>query len=81
MAAMMKYEQVVRHFGGNAKAAEALGLGRSHVANWKRVRIPSKHQIKIQVLTGGKLKPDKQAQREGAEFARYVLDGMAQNMT
>lgn len=67
----MNYEHLVKHFGGPTKAAEALGLeDRRAVGTWKGRRIPSKWQIKAEVISNGELKADREAHREAEEFAR-----------
>ena len=72
----MNYNQVERHYGGQSKVAQALGLQRQTVHAWKaRKRIPSRWQIKLAALTG--LQPDKAARREAAELIAFV-NGNAQ---
>lgn len=67
----MKYEQVVAHFGGVSKTAQALGLIKQTVHAWGiRKRIPAKWQLKIEVKTG--LKADVAVRREALKFASYV---------
>lgn len=66
----MNYEQLVEHFGGPTKAAEALGIeDRQTVAAWKNRRIPSKWQIKAQNVSGGAVKADREARDEATEIA------------
>ena len=68
---LMDYEQLVAHFGGPTKAAEALGLeDRRAVATWKNRRIPSKWQIKAENVSNGALQADQEARDEAAEIAR-----------
>lgn len=53
----MKIDQVIKHFGSQVAAAEALGVQQPTISNWKtRGRIPHIQQIRIEHLTGGKLK-------------------------
>jgi len=67
----MDYDQLVTHFGGPTKAAEALGLeDRRAVATWKARRIPTKWQIKAEAISGGALKADQEARDEAAEIAK-----------
>lgn len=67
----MNYDQLVAHFDGPTKAAQALGLeDRRQVATWNGRRIPSKWQIKAENLSNGALKADKEARAEAAEIAR-----------
>lgn len=72
----MKYKQLVRHFGGLSKSAQALGLNRQTVHAWGvRDRIPGKWQMKAQALSGGALRADHEAKREALEMASYVDSG------
>ena len=68
----MTYSQLVAHFGGLSKAAEALGIDRRHVFNWSERRIPSKWQVKAEHVTGGKLGADRQARDDAAAFLEYA---------
>lgn len=68
----MNYGQLVDHWKTPSAAAEALGVDRRRVDDWKKRRIPSKWQVKAAALSGGKLKADKKAQSEVAELAQYV---------
>lgn len=71
----MNYEQLVGHFGGPTKAADALGIeDRRTVHAWKERRIPSKWQMKAQVISEGKLQADEEAKNEAAEIAGYVAE-------
>lgn len=59
----MDFNDLKQHFGSIAKAAERLGVHRQAVYEWKkRGVIPEGQQYKIEVLTNGALKAD----REGA---------------
>lgn len=56
----MNYEEVIKHFGGPVKLAEALGIERQAVYQWKK-KIPRLRQHEIEKLTDGKFtvsKPD-----------------------
>lgn len=69
----MRYEELVAHFGGPTNAAQALGKkNKQSVHVWRRRRIPSRWQLKASVLSGGKLKPDRQALRDARELAGYL---------
>lgn len=68
----MTYEQLVAHFGGPTKAGDALGLDRRHVFNWKDRRIPSKWQMKAEMVSRNKLRADRPARKEATEFASYM---------
>ena len=53
----MKIDQVIKHFGSQALAAEALGCSQPAISNWKsRGAIPQLQQLRIEHVTGGKLK-------------------------
>jgi hypothetical protein len=65
----MKYENVVSHFGTPSDAARALGVDRRLVDGWKKRRIPTRHQLKAEQISEGKLVPDEEAKKEAAELA------------
>ena len=68
----MKYDQLDRHFGGPQKIATALGIkSRQTVHSWKSIGVPAKWQLKAERLSGGKLRADREARREAAEFSAY----------
>ena len=72
----MNYKQMVAHFGGLSKAAQALGLPRQTVHMWKRRgRIPSRWQIKAEARSDGKLRADRSARAEAMEIVAYVAQG------
>lgn len=53
----MKFDQVIRHYGSQVAAADAIGVTQPTLSNWKkRGRIPSLQQIRIEHLSKGKLK-------------------------
>lgn len=53
----MKFDQLIKHFGTQVAAAKALGVTQPTMSNWKsRGRIPLVQQLRIEVLTQGKLK-------------------------
>ena len=58
----MKTSKVVKHFGSKTAAAEALGITKSAVSQWKEY-VPEGTAYRIQVLTGGKLQVEPQAYR------------------
>lgn len=69
----MRYKQVVAHFKGLSKAAQALGINRQNVHAWgTRKRIPSLWQMKLQSMTDGALEADAQARRDAAEMAELI---------
>lgn len=53
----MKIDQVIKHFGSQVAAADALGVQQPTISNWKtRGRIPHIQQLRIEHVTEGKLK-------------------------
>ena len=70
--AHMTYAQLIDHFRGLTKAADALGVDRRHVFNWKKRRIPSKWQVQAEVVSDGKLRADKASRNEATQFAPYI---------
>lgn len=50
----MKTRSAVRHFGGQAALARALGLARQSVHAWGAV-VPQRYQYELERLTAGKL--------------------------
>lgn len=53
----MKIDQVIKHFGSQVAAADALGVQQPTISNWKtRGRIPHIQQLRIEHVTQGKLK-------------------------
>lgn len=56
----MTVQEVINYFGNAAKAAQHLGLNKAAVRMWKfRGRVPSLQQYKIEIITNGYLKADK----------------------
>lgn len=54
---MMKFDQLITHFGSQVAAADALGVTQPTLSNWKkRGRIPHLQQLRIEHVTKGKLK-------------------------
>ena len=69
----MTYKQVVAHYRGLSKAAQALGIKRQNVYAWsRRRRIPSRWQMRLEADTGGGLKADARAHAEIVEIASYL---------
>ncbi len=55
----MTPEQVIKHFGGEQEAANALDCTRQNVNYWRQQgEIPLKTQAFIQLKTNGKLRAD-----------------------
>ena len=55
----MLYDELLQHFGGLTRAAEALGYRKQTIHSWKvRGSIPFDHQYRIQMKTRGRLRAD-----------------------
>ena len=54
----MTFDQFIKHFGTQQKAANALGLKQPSINAWRK-GIPYPRQFQIQVITGGILQADK----------------------
>ena len=53
----MKFDQVIKHYGSQVAAADAIGVTQPTLSNWKkRGSIPQLQQLRIEHLTEGKLK-------------------------
>ncbi|HZM36004.1 MAG TPA: Cro/CI family transcriptional regulator [Burkholderiales bacterium] len=69
----MRYEEVVAHFGGVTKTAQALETKKQVVHHWSdHARIPSKWQLKIQRRTRGRLKADKRSRDDARIFLSAI---------
>jgi DNA-binding transcriptional regulator YdaS (Cro superfamily) len=56
----MTYEQLIKHFGTQQKAANAIGIDQTAISKWhKAAYIPFTRQFQIQIITGGVLQADK----------------------
>lgn len=55
----MKTKDVVEHFGGVRKAADALGISTQAIYSWGD-EVPIMRQPHIQIVTGGRLKMDRE---------------------
>jgi len=53
----MRKADVIKHFGGQVKTANAFGITRSAVAQWPDM-VPERIAWKTQVITGGALRVD-----------------------
>jgi DNA-binding transcriptional regulator YdaS (Cro superfamily) len=53
----MTKTDALKHFGSQKKLADALGIKQPSVCNWGAYP-PYVRQVQIQILTGGKLKPE-----------------------
>jgi DNA-binding transcriptional regulator YdaS (Cro superfamily) len=54
----MTYDQLLAVFKTQRAAANAIGVSKQAVSQWKRKGIPRDSQINIEVKTGGKLRAD-----------------------
>ena len=53
----MKIDQVIKFFGSQVAVADALGVQQPTISNWRtRGRIPHLQQLRLEHITGGKLK-------------------------
>lgn len=52
----MRYDDIIKHFGGVTQAAKALGMTRQAVYNWRTQPIPYPRQLLIQQVSRGRLK-------------------------
>jgi len=68
----MKFSQVVAHYGGTTRAAEALGCAKQTVDSWKTHRIPSHWQAEIEVASEGKLTADKETYRDAKAYSEFL---------
>lgn len=68
----MNYHDLLAHYIRPIDIANALGVSRQMVDAWKDRRIPSRHQLKAERITDGKLKADTQAHEEAEEFAALL---------
>ena len=71
----MNYNELVKHYGGLTKAAQALGFkNKQTVHAWKeRRRIPTRWQLLIESETG--LRADQQARDEALELMTFYMRG------
>jgi len=55
----MKLDEVIDYFGSQARVCEYLKIHKQNFTNWiKRGYIPYMQQLKLEKLTGGRLKAD-----------------------
>lgn len=53
----MNFDKLIKYFGSQVAAADAIGVTQPTLSNWKkRGRIPHLQQLRIEHATGGKLK-------------------------
>lgn len=55
----MTYDQVIKHYGSEAKVAAALDIRAPSVYGWRERGVPFLRQVQIQLQTAGKLKAGK----------------------
>ena len=58
----MTHDDIIKHYGGQREAMTALaqyGIYRQIMDNWRRDGVPELRQFQLYVITGGKLKIDK----------------------
>jgi DNA-binding transcriptional regulator YdaS (Cro superfamily) len=56
----MDINKVIKHFGSQVALAQAIGTTQPTISNWKtRKKIPALQQLRIEQVTGGKLKADR----------------------
>ena len=59
----MTHDDIIKHYGGQREAMTALaqyGIYRQIMDNWRRDGVPELRQFQLYVITGGKLKIDKE---------------------
>lgn len=59
----MTHDDIIKHYGGQREAMTALaqyGIYRQIMDNWKRDGVPELRQFQLYVITGGKLKIDRE---------------------
>lgn len=54
----MTYQDVIKHFGSQSKAARAIGIKPPSVCLWQKNGIPFERQCHIQLLTNGALRAE-----------------------
>jgi DNA-binding transcriptional regulator Cro len=54
----MNYNDLIKHYGNEMKAAASLGFSITTIKNWEHVKIPRTSQYAIQALSLGILKAD-----------------------
>jgi predicted XRE-type DNA-binding protein len=55
----MTYAELLAHFGTQAQAAAAIGVTQPAISRWKARVIPPFQQLRIEALTGRRLRADK----------------------
>lgn len=65
----MLIRDAIKHFGSKSKLAEALGLNRSAISNWKGTLVPRWRAFELEQITKGKLKLDPALYQKPAKAA------------
>jgi predicted transcriptional regulator len=61
---VMKPSHLIKHFGSEIRAAKGIGVTRQAVNLWMKAnRIPKQAQFMIELLTGGRLRADKELRK------------------
>lgn len=69
----MRYNQILRRYGGVSDTARALGTSKQTVSQWRLwKRVPTRWQLHVEHDSEGGLKADARAHREAQEIVRYV---------
>ena len=64
----MEFDQLIKHFGTQAKLAKAVRRSQPTISNWQKRGIPYGAQLEIQFLTAGlfQAEPPKRRKTESA---------------
>lgn len=63
----MTYDDILRVYKTQQKAAQALGISQPTISGWRRNGVPELRQFQIQAITKGRLKVDREvAEATGA---------------
>lgn len=69
----MKYNDLVAFWGGLSKTAKVLGIKHKQtVYQWKGRGVPLRWQLKAAAMSGGRLKPDREARELAEDLVGYV---------
>lgn len=69
----MSPQEVIEFYGTQAKAATALGMRQSSVAEWfTKGEVPEGRQYQIELATGGALRADLPANRVAADSSGAI---------
>ena len=59
----MNYDQLIKQFGTQVKAADAIGVSQVAISQWRTKGIPLGRQYQLQIITGGALLADAPAKK------------------